>query len=104
MIPNHVRNDVKLSKGKEIMDMFNFNDYIPFRSFGFGDKGHQYSLAVVNAPFKVDRVYGSRQMAKDEMYRICDRYNLRIVKVYDDKHDKSYFTDEGAEFHINRLF
>lgn len=84
--------------------MFNFNNHVPFDPYGLGGNGHSYSLVAINTPRKVDKVYGSRQLAKDEMYHICDRYGLRIVKVYDDKHDKSYFTDGGVEFHINRLF
>ena len=39
-----------------------------------------------------------------EMYRLCDKYGMAIVKVYDDKHDKTYFTNTGTEFHINRMF
>ena len=37
------------------------------------------------------------------MYQICNKYGMQIVKVYNDKHDKSYFTNTGAEFHINRM-
>lgn len=72
-------------------------------SWNFGGK-HTYSLSGVGTPKKVDRVFSSRENAMKEMYRLCNRYGMYIVKVYDDNHDKSYFTNTGAEFHINRLY
>lgn len=69
-----------------------------------GEKRHNYTLCSVNAPKNVDKIFPTRESAKSEMYRLCDKYGMQIVKVYDDRHNKSYFTNTGAEFHINRMF
>lgn len=70
----------------------------------YGESKHAYSLCLVHGPKKLEETYSNRQSATSRMYEICDKYGMQIVKVYNDKHDKSYFTDTGAEFHINRMF
>lgn len=79
--------------------------YMPIMSINEsqGEKRHYYSLASVNSP-KVNKEFSTRESAMSEMYRLCDKYGMAIVKVYDDKHDKTYFTNTGTEFHINRVF
>ena len=69
-----------------------------------GEKNHVYSLCSIGAPKEVNEVYSTRESAKRAMYSICEKYGMSINKVYDDKHDKTYFTDRGSEFHINRLY
>lgn len=69
-----------------------------------GEKRHSYSLCSLNAPKNVDKIFSTRESATSEMYRLCNKYRMQVVKVYDDKHYKSYFTNTGAEFHINRMF
>lgn len=49
------------------------------------------------------KVYFSRENAEKEMYRLMNKYSTRAVKVYDDKHDKTYICDNGATFYITRL-
>lgn len=69
-----------------------------------GEKRHTYTLCSYKTPKRVDKVFTTRESAMAEMYRICNSDGMQIVKVYDDKHDKTYFTNTGAEFHINRMF
>lgn len=69
-----------------------------------GEKRHTYTLCSYKTPKRVDKVFTTRESAMTEMYRICNSDGMQIVKVYDDKHDKTYFTNTGAEFHINRMF
>lgn len=69
-----------------------------------GEKRHTYTLCSYKTPKRVDKVFTTRENAMAEMYRICNSNGMQIVKVYDDKHDKTYFTNTGAEFHINRMF
>ena len=69
-----------------------------------GEKRHTYTLCSYKTPKRVDKVFTTRESAMAEMYRICNSNGMQIVKVYDDKHDKTYFTNTGAEFHINRMF
>ena len=69
-----------------------------------GERRHTYSLCSFNAPKNVDKQFSTRETAMSEMYKICNKYGMIITKIYDDKHDKTYFTNTGAEFHINRMF
>lgn len=71
-------------------------------NWGFGE--HSYSLCYINGSKQINGTYSSRESATKKMHEICDRKNMHIVKVWDDKHDKTYFTNTGAEFHINRVF
>ena len=74
-------------------------DYLPL-----GLDKHSYTFCYINGRKQINRVYNSREIAKSKMYEICDKERLAIVKVWNDNHDKTYFTDNGAEFHINRVF
>lgn len=69
-----------------------------------GNKSYSYSLCSVGGPKKVYETFSTRENAKKRMYDICAKYGMQINKIYDDKHDKTYFTDKGSEFHINRVF
>lgn len=69
-----------------------------------GEKKHTYSLCLVGGSRKVYETFSTRDSAKRRMYDLCEKYGLQITKVYDDKHDKTYFTNDKSEFHINRLF
>ena len=74
--------------------MFNFNV--------FTISEHRYSLAATGIKFK-SAEYTSREVAKKDMYYYVSKLGLHIIKVYDDKHDKTYICDNGARFYINRL-
>ena len=62
---------------------------------------HRYSFAASGLKMK-DKIYCSRQEANEEMYRIIKKYNLRVLKVYEDNHDKTYVCDNGVVFYIHR--
>lgn len=64
---------------------------------------HTYSFVTTGFKWNKDKLFSSRQAANDYMYHICKRKGCRIVKVYDDKHSKTYFTDVGAQFYIQRM-
>ena len=66
------------------------------------NNGHLYTLASTDKKVR-ERVYFSRQEAKNDMYDYIDRKGLRVVKKYDDKHFKTYICDDGTMFYINRV-
>ena len=70
----------------------------------YGETKHTYSLCLLHGPRKLEETFSTRENATARMYQVCNKYGMQITKIYDDKHDKSYFTNTGAEFHINRLF
>lgn len=64
--------------------------------------GHTYSFAATGLGVG-DMVFSSRQEANRHMYDLCDKFGLRVSKVYDDKHDKTYVCDNGVCFYIQRM-
>ena len=68
--------------------------------FGFS---HQYTLASTGLKREVDKIYYSRGEATNKMYNLCSKYGLHIVKIYDDKHDKTYICNNGVRFYIHRM-
>lgn len=71
--------------------------------FGYLNNGHVYSFASVGFKKNYDKVFCSRQAANEYMYKICEKKGLRIKKVWDDKHDKTYICDNGITFYIQRV-
>ena len=63
---------------------------------------HRYVLAATGTRLS-PMEFGSRQCAEQAMYGIIGRKGLRIRKVYDDRHDKTYVCDDGiTRFYITR--
>lgn len=76
-----------------------------FGLFNNNFEPHSYSFCYMNGKrVVVNRVFSTRAEANRKMYDICNKRGFKIIKVYDDKHEKAYYTDNGAEFHINRIF
>ena len=71
----------------------------PLAPMAFG--GHRYVLAATGTRMS-PMEFGSRQCAEQAMYGIIGRKGLRIGKVYDDKHDKTYVCNGGVRFYITR--
>jgi hypothetical protein len=71
--------------------------------FGNWESGHQYTLVLIGAGKTVSKTFNSRNAANQAMYKLMGKHKLSLEKVYDDKHDKTYICNKGAEFHINRL-
>ena len=67
------------------------------------NEGHLYTLVLLGAKKKVSKLFKSRYAANNVMYKLMGKLGLSIEKVYDDKHDKTYICNNGAEFHINRF-
>lgn len=68
----------------------------------FGNTKHWYSLAATGIKFK-DKEFISRQAAEEAMYKFIDKNHLKINKIYDDKHFKTYICENGIRFYINRI-
>ena len=94
-----VRNDVKLLYGGEKM----FDCIMNFLGAFEATSSHRYELNLSQGPRKLDEVYWTRSAAESRMYELCGKYDLQIVKVYPDKHFKTYICSNGATFHINRM-
>lgn len=69
--------------------------------FGIQNWQHMYSLAATGLKLK-SKYYVSRELAKQEMYKVMAKHHLVINKVYDDKHYKTYICNDGVRFYINR--
>ena len=67
------------------------------------NNGHYYTLVLLGAKKNVSRLFKFRDAAITVMYELMGKLGLSIEKVYDDKHDKTYICNNGAEFHINRF-
>lgn len=64
---------------------------------------HTYSLVELDGQRTLnERVYNSRRDAEKAMFKSLGRYGTTLIKVYDDKHDKTYFDNCGHEFIISR--
>jgi hypothetical protein len=67
---------------------------------------HSYSLAVVGLKhglFGLNKVFYSRQEANEYMYKLCQKHGLKIEKIWDDNHDKTYHCNKGVSFYIHRV-
>ena len=71
-----------------------------FDYLGWGK--HLYSLAATGIKFK-DKEYTSRKSAEHDMYAFMNKHGLRIEKVYDDNHFKTYICQNNIRFYINRM-
>ena len=65
--------------------------------------GHRYTLASTGLERNIDKIYCSRNEATSKMYSLCNKYGLRVVEVYDDKHEKTYICNNGVRFYIHRM-
>lgn len=63
---------------------------------------HSYSFAVTGLKEK-SKVFSTRDLANEYMYRMCRKYGLNIVKKYEDNHDITYICDNGVRFYIQRV-
>ena len=63
---------------------------------------HIYSLAATGIKFR-DKEFYSRQAAEREMYDFMKKHGLRVEKIYDDKHYKTYICQNNIRFYINRV-
>jgi len=65
--------------------------------------GHTYTLTAEGLKIKTRR-FATRQAAKEAMFKIVGKNGLKLTKVYDDKHFKTYVYANGVKIHINREF
>lgn len=68
----------------------------------FSYSGYRYTMCFERAGKLVSKTFTSRDAANDAMYRLIGKYGLKITKVYDDKHSKTYVCNDGVKFYINR--
>lgn len=84
-----VRNDYKLEHGGDTM--FNFDT-------------HAYSVVLTDCNHKYDGTFLSRSVANQKVYQLCEKLGLTIVSKYEDHHDITFICDNGAKFHVNRVY
>lgn len=70
--------------------------------FSFYRPKHVYTLTTVGLKKSYDKTFYSREAANEFMYEVCSKNGIRIVEVYDDKHDKTYKCTKGVKFFIQR--
>lgn len=63
---------------------------------------NNYSLAVVGLNSKYNRGFVTRDAANNYMYKLCQKFGLKIEEIYNDKHDKTYRCNQGVTFYIQR--
>jgi len=66
------------------------------------NNGHLYTLASTDRKVK-ERLYSTRQEAREDMYKYMNKKGLHVVEKYDDKHAKTYICNNGTYFYINRV-
>lgn len=62
---------------------------------------HRYSLAATGIKFRY-RDFASRQAANEYMYKEMNKRGLKVEKIYDDKHCKTYICQNNIRFYVNR--
>lgn len=62
----------------------------------------QYTFACYGLKRVRPREFPSRAAAEEHMHEICAKNGLRIEKVWDDHHDKTYCCANGVKFYISR--
>lgn len=67
----------------------------------FEDK---YSFVFDNKKKLLSKYFTTREEATEYMYDVCGKYGLKISKVYDDKHNKTYICSNGYKFFIQRVY
>lgn len=63
---------------------------------------HIYSLAATGIKFK-SKEFLSRHDANTFMYRFMAKKGLKIVEIWNDRHDKTYCCQDGIKFYVNRF-
>lgn len=69
----------------------------------FLTSGHRYSLAATGIKFHT-REFISRQVAEKNMYSFLNKHGIRVEKIYDDRHFKTYCCNDNIRFYINRVY
>ena len=69
----------------------------------YGSK-HFYSLTCVGAGMKGNfgKMYASRELAEKNMYKLFKKFDIQLVKEYEDNHDKTYICTRNVSFYIQR--
>lgn len=80
--------------------MFDFLNEI---AVPFSSEKHIYTLATSGMKKNIDRTFNSRTSANEYMYKLVDKYSLKLVKVWDDHHYKTYCYENGIKMYINRV-
>lgn len=63
---------------------------------------HSYTL-VAEGKKKFDKIFLTRSEATKKMYELVNGLNLKIEKVWEDRHDITYICNDNiTRFHINR--
>lgn len=63
---------------------------------------HNYSVAVIGLTKKHNKIFATRDAANKYMYKLCNKYGLKIEEVWNDNHDKTYLCNKGVTFYIQR--
>ena len=63
---------------------------------------HNYTLVAESPKLRFDKTFLTRSEATKKMYELVENLNLKIEKVWEDKHDITYICNDSTRFHINR--
>lgn len=78
----------------------------PFEIWNMGySVAHQYTFVMnfrIGGKIIKCKVFPNRAEAEIKMHKMMRKHKLTLIKVWDDKHDKTYICNKGVEFHINR--
>lgn len=70
--------------------------------FLFNSQNHYYTFAATGIKVR-EKTFASRWQANDHMYKLMEKFGLKIEKVWDDKHYKTYLCNDGVRFYIHRV-
>jgi hypothetical protein len=66
--------------------------------------GQHYTFACTGLKGVKERTFASRDSANKYMYSLLAKYGLKVVKVYNDKHHKTYICNNDITFYIQRAY
>ena len=66
--------------------------------------GQHYTFACTGLKGVKERIFASRDSANKYMYDLLAKYRLKVIKVYNDKHHKTYICNNDIAFYIQRAY
>lgn len=66
------------------------------------DNPHTYSFAVTGMKVK-PRNFSTREQATQHMYKVMNKHNLSIKKIYDDGPFKTFIMNSGVRIYIHQM-
>ena len=64
---------------------------------------HAYSFSTTGLNKDYTKRFLTRDDANQFMYKLMNKYNLKLIEIWNDKHDKTYCCSDNVKFYIQRV-